>query len=106
MSLTDPFFGEIKVFYNTKNMYNSDWFKGIHGTVSEYMKGNSWDWCIEIFLGSIWHYSKGDFNKFVEEFINTWLEEFLHMIYRWENQRIPRNEEEIVKDWLILLRQK
>jgi hypothetical protein len=102
MTLTDPFFGEIKVFYNTKNMYNSDWFKGLHGTVSEYMKGNSWDWCIEIFLGSIWHYSKGDFNKFVEEFINTWLEEFLHMIYRWEGIKTS-DEEETVKKWINLL---
>jgi hypothetical protein len=77
-------------------------------------KGEDWDWAIEIFLGSIWHDCKGDFEKFVKELIKTWLEEWLHMIYRWERVNSESfltkddpfhffDEEKPVRTWVQIL---
>jgi hypothetical protein len=65
----------------------------------------------EAFVGSIWVYCKGDFDGFVQMLYEVWLEEFLHMVYRWErfsSQDFQLNpalidEEKPVKEWVRLL---
>ncbi|MCR6691556.1 MAG: hypothetical protein MRT15_04130 [archaeon YNP-LCB-003-016] len=83
---------KVKTIYSPLNMLESQTHYGIMGAVSEVRKRNGWDWCIEIFLGTIWYACNGDFNKFIRELIATWLEEYLHMIYRWEKGKISREK--------------
>ena len=117
MSVTSPWSGEVETIYWPKDMYKSDIYKGLFGTVCDIIKGDDWDWAIEIFLGSIWHYCKGDFQRFVKEFIRTWLEEYLHMVYRWERVNSKNfcekannpfyfwDEEKHVRTWVKILLQ-
>jgi hypothetical protein len=84
---------------------DNNYLLGTIGTAWE-STGFVWDWAIEIFLGTIWEESKGDFDTFVKELIKTWLEEWLHMVYRWE--RIEEefsfsDEEKPVKAWVQML---
>ena len=114
MTVSNPWIEEIKTIYWPDNMYHSTWFKGLMGTVSDVKRGDRWDWVIEMFLGSIWEHSKGNFEAFVRELFRTWLEEWLHMIYRWERVKDERflekddpfnfqDEEEPVRKWISLL---
>jgi len=98
---------KVKTLYNPVNMLESQTHYGIMGAVSEVKKRNGWDWCIEIFLGTIWYAVDGNFRKFVEELCRTWLEEYLHMIYNWEKKTQPKklqtgplHEERIVGLWV------
>jgi hypothetical protein len=113
MSVTDPWSGEVKTIYWAENMYNSEIYRGLFGTVCDIKKGDDWDWAIEIFLGSIWHYTQ-DFQTFTKEFFRTWLEEWLHMVYRWErvnsrsfcekdDQFHFMDEEKPVRAWVKML---
>jgi len=66
-------------------------FKGIKGCVSDLSERyGKWDWCIEIFLGTIWDETQ-DFEKFVKELSRVWLHEYLHMVLNWE--RVHSHEE-------------
>jgi hypothetical protein len=98
---------KVKTIYSPLNMLESQTQYGIMGAVSEVRKRNGWDWCIEIFLGTIWYAVDGNFRKFVEELCRTWLEEYLHMIYNWEKNTQPKklqtgplHEEKIVGLWV------
>lgn len=78
-------------------------------------KGKEWDWAIELFLGSIWEYSKGDLGLFMKNLFSVWLEEWLHMIYRFERVMCGRfceesdpfhfwDEEKPVRRWINMLK--
>lgn len=88
--VSNPWYG-VRTFYWVKNMMKTDTiFRGITGCVSDIPSGRyGWDWCIEIFLGSIWERAK-NFDKFVEQLSKIWLHEYLHMIIDWE--RVYSNE--------------
>jgi len=84
------------------------------GTVCDVKKDDERDWAIELFLGSIWEYSKGNFNLFVKNLFKVWLEEWLHMVYRWERVESKRfceandefhflDEEKPVRKWVHIL---
>ena len=121
LTVSNPWNGDIKVVYWPKNMYRSRWFRGVMGTVSDTIKAidergrpTKWDWCIEVFIGTIWEHSKGDFDRFVKELFRVWLEEWLHMIYRWERVNHKRfceegdpfhfdDEEKPVRKWVQTL---
>jgi hypothetical protein len=111
MTVTDPWSGMVETVYWPDNMYNSDVYRGLMGTVSDVFRDGEWDWCIEVFVGSIWVYCKGDFDSFVQMLYEVWLEEFLHMVYRWEwfsSQDFQLNpalidEEKPVREWVRLL---
>jgi len=114
VTVSNPWIEEIEVIYWPRNMYRSAFFRGLWGTVSDFNRGDRWDWAIEIFLGSIWEHSKGDLKAFIKELFRTWLEEWLHMIYRWERVEDRHflekddpfnfwNEEKPVRKWVSLL---
>jgi len=97
--VTNPWSGRIETFYwsNSNNLF---------GTICATWEGNGWNWAIEIFLGSIWEDSKGDFDTFVKELNRTWFEEWLHMVYRWERTEEGcsfSDEEKPVKAWVQTL---
>lgn len=105
VKLTNPWTGSIEVIYWPDNMYRSKVYRGVMGTVSDIKKRGKWDWVIEIFLGTVWEYSKGDFKVFVEELFKVWLEEYLHMVYRFEKEPTTHlwDEEKVVKTWVQML---
>jgi hypothetical protein len=112
VAVTNPWSGRVETIYWPNNIRSGSF--RVWGTVSSVRKGEGWDWAIEIFLGSIWHSSNGDFDRFVQGLFETWLEEFLHMIYRWERVNSDSfltkedefsfvDEEKPVKEWVRLL---
>ena len=117
MEVSNPWRDAIKVVYWAKNMHKSKYFKGIMGCVSDTVVSKDehgrpllWDWCIEIFLGTIWQEAEGNFERFADLLFKTWLEEWLHMIYRWERVHSLnkedfefRDEEKPVRAWVKVL---
>jgi hypothetical protein len=101
----------METIYWPRNMYKTPLHTGVFGTVSDFKKAEGWDWAIEIFLGTIWEYCRGDFEAFIKELVETWLEEFLHVLYRWERVESSKflekddpfhfpDEEEPVRTWV------
>lgn len=41
MSVTSPWSGEVETIYWAENMYNSDIYKGLFGTVSTFLKATT-----------------------------------------------------------------
>jgi len=103
--VSNPWKDDIDVIYWVEDMTNSRYLKGLVGTVSDArLKCGCWDWKIEIFLGTIWTRVKGNFKEFVKELFRVWLEEWLHMIFRWERFKLVDNsEEKPVRKWVELL---
>ena len=114
MALIDPWSGKIETFYWPNNICLGS--SKLFGAIGLVFKGNKWEWAIEIFLGSIWHGCGEDFEAMVKKLSETWLHEFLHMIYRWEKGNAPQffkalllkgglseEDEIIINKWLQLL---
>jgi hypothetical protein len=105
--VTNPWSGQVETRFWTDNLYESEYLHGVWGTVGDMKRGRDWDWCIEVFLGSIWHACQGDFDSFIHELNRTWLEEFLHMVFRWERVEqgwgLVLDEERPVRAWVKLL---
>lgn len=115
MYVTNPWSGNVKTLYRLERQHDNFFNGGVLlGAVSDVGVAHDWDWAIVVFLGAVWQHSEGDFEKFVETLNKVWLEEFLHMVYRWERcmylwqhgSEGPFNfwdEERPVKAWMQLL---